>query len=48
MTAWDSRTKSSENLWFTQEGDGSADFPGDLTQNDCVGYVAQAPHVRVR
>jgi hypothetical protein len=45
VTAWDSRTRESENLWFTQEGDGSATFPGDLTRNDCVGYVAQAPLV---
>jgi hypothetical protein len=43
VTSWDSRTKAGENLWFTQEGDGSPDFPGDLTGDDCVGYVAQAP-----
>jgi len=42
VTAWDSRT-GGENLWFTQEGDGSSDFLGDLTQNDCVGYLSQAP-----
>jgi hypothetical protein len=42
VTAWDSRT-GGDNLWFTQEGDGSPEFPGDLTQNDCVGYVMQAP-----
>jgi hypothetical protein len=40
VTSYDSRT-SAENLWFTQEGDGSPDFPGDLTTNDCVGYVMQ-------
>ena len=43
VTAWDARTKVSENLWFTQEGDGSATFPGNLTHDDCVGYVMQAP-----
>lgn len=42
VTAWDSRG-TTENLWFTQEGDGSPEFPGDLTQNDCVGYVMQEP-----
>jgi len=43
VTAWDRRSTASENLWFTQSGDGSPDFPGDLSQDDCVGYVAQAP-----
>ena len=43
VSSWDSRTRSSENLWFTQEGDGSPNFPGDLSGDDCVGYVAQAP-----
>jgi hypothetical protein len=43
ITAWDSRTSVAENLWFTQQGAGSADFPGDLTRNDCVGYLTQAP-----
>ncbi|MES1182887.1 MAG: DUF2403 domain-containing lipoprotein [Myxococcales bacterium] len=42
VTAWDQRGKS-ENIWFTQEGAGSAVFPGDLTKNDCVGYVMQQP-----
>lgn len=42
VTSWDSRS-GSENLWFTREGNGSTDFPGDLTHDDCVGYVAQAP-----
>jgi len=42
VTSWDDRT-GGENLWFTQEGDGSTDFPGDLTKNDCVGYVSQTP-----
>jgi len=43
VTAWDSRTQAADNLWFTQEGDGSPEFPGDLTENDCVGYLSQAP-----
>jgi hypothetical protein len=45
VTAWDRRTNRADNLWFTQDGDGGNDFPGDLTQNDCVGYLAQAPSV---
>ena len=43
VTAWDHRTNRAENLWFTQKGDGSDQFLGDLTQNDCVSYVSQAP-----
>jgi hypothetical protein len=43
VTAWDARTRRADNLWFTQQGDGSPSFPGDLTKNDCVGYVMQAP-----
>jgi hypothetical protein len=43
VTAWDKRTNQPENLWFTQEGNGSASFPGDLTHDDCVGYVMQGP-----
>jgi hypothetical protein len=43
VTAWDRRTSTGDNLWFTRQGDGSAEFPGDLTQDDCVGYVMQAP-----
>jgi hypothetical protein len=43
VTAWDSRSGDAQNLWFTQQGDGSTSFPGDLTQNDCVGYVMQEP-----
>jgi hypothetical protein len=43
VTAWDARTQRSENLWFTQQGNGSTTFPGDLTKNDCVGYVMQQP-----
>jgi hypothetical protein len=43
VTAWDQRTGTPDNLWFTQQGAGSATFPGDLTRNDCVGYVMQEP-----
>ena len=43
ISDWDRRTGRSSNLWFTQKGDGSATFPGDLTKNDCVGYLSQAP-----
>jgi hypothetical protein len=43
LTAWDARSNAAENLWFTQEGDGSSTFPGNLTHDDCVGYVMQAP-----
>jgi len=42
VASWDDRT-GGQNLWFTQEGDGSSDFPGDLTKNDCVGYLSQTP-----
>lgn len=42
VTAWDGRGFQ-ENLWFTQEGNGSPNFPGDLTGDDCVGYVMQEP-----
>ena len=43
VSAWDARDGRAHNLWFTQQGAGGADFPGDLTKNDCVGYVMQAP-----
>lgn len=43
VTAWDARSQRAENLWFTQQGAGSTLFPGDLTHNDCVGYVTQEP-----
>jgi hypothetical protein len=43
VTDWDRRAGGGSNLWFTQKGDGSATFPGDLTKNDCVGYLSQAP-----
>jgi Putative TOS1-like glycosyl hydrolase (DUF2401)/Glycine-rich protein domain (DUF2403) len=43
ISTWDSRTESAENLWFTQAGAGSENFPGDLTHDDCVGYLTQAP-----
>ncbi len=42
VTAWDSRGVS-DNIWFTQEGEGGDEFPGDLTGDDCVGYVMQEP-----
>ncbi|HET9934658.1 MAG TPA: hypothetical protein VFQ35_28330, partial [Polyangiaceae bacterium] len=45
VTAWDRRSNAAENLWFTQKGDGAAQFLGDLTKNDCVGYVSQAPRI---
>jgi hypothetical protein len=41
VSAWDARHDGTQNLWFTQEGDGSASFPGNLTHDDCVGYVMQ-------
>ncbi len=43
VSAWDSRSGEAQNLWFTQKGDGSSSFPGDLSRNDCVGYVMQEP-----
>lgn len=43
ITDWDARTRTGSNLWFTQKGDGSATFPGDLSKNDCTSYVSQAP-----
>jgi hypothetical protein len=43
VSAWDSRTQQADNLWFTQSGAGGATFPGDLTHDDCVGYLMQAP-----
>ena len=43
VTDWDRRTGAGSNLWFTQKGNGSATFTGDLTKNDCVGYLSQAP-----
>jgi hypothetical protein len=45
VTAWDSRIDNADNLWFTREGDGANTFPGDLTHDDCVGYLSQAPTV---
>jgi hypothetical protein len=44
VTAWDSRS-GRQNLWFTDSGDGCSSYPGDLTQNDCVGYVMQQPEL---
>jgi len=43
VSDWDRRTAKGTNLWFTQKGDGSAEFPGDLTKNDCTSYLSQAP-----
>jgi len=43
VTDWDRRTGTGSNLWFTQKGDGSATFPGDLTKNDCTSYLSQTP-----
>jgi len=43
VTAYDRRSGATDNLWFTQQGEGSPSFPGDLTHDDCVGYVMQAP-----
>jgi len=43
VSDWDLRRGTGQNLWFTQKGDGSATFPGDLSKNDCVGYLSQAP-----
>jgi hypothetical protein len=43
VSDWDHRGGPGHNLWFTQKGDGSATFPGDLSKNDCVGYLSQAP-----
>ncbi len=44
VTSWDARGER-DNLWFTREGNGSLEFPGDLTGDDCVGYVMQEPSV---
>ncbi len=43
VSAFDDRDARSDNLWFTQTGDGSASFPGNLTTNDCVWYAMQEP-----
>lgn len=45
VTAWDRRSGTGDNLWFTQQGDGSVNFTGALTGNDCVGYLSQTPNV---
>jgi hypothetical protein len=42
ITSWDRRT-GGQNLWFTQRGDGGTSFPGDLTRDDCTGYLMQTP-----
>ena len=43
ITSWDRRRGTPDNLWFTREGNGSAEFSGELFHDDCVGYVMQAP-----
>lgn len=43
VSAWDRRTDRSENVWFTQKGEGSPNFPGDLSKDDCTSYLSQAP-----
>ena len=43
VSSWDDRSRTSENIWVTQSGDGSTDFAGDFSTKDCVNYVAQAP-----
>ncbi len=45
VTSFDERTGESDNLWFTRDGAGAASFPGDLTRDDCVGYVSQVASV---
>jgi len=40
---WDARDGLAHNLWFTQNGNGSTSFPGDLTRDDCNGYVMHEP-----
>lgn len=40
---WDARDSMAHNLWFTEKGDGSTSFPGDLTHDDCNWMVAQEP-----
>jgi hypothetical protein len=43
VSSFDDRTAQAKNLWFTASGDGSATFPSDLREKDCVWYVNQAP-----
>jgi hypothetical protein len=43
VSSWDARDRVARNLWFTQTGAGSTDFPGDLTKSDCNWYVMQEP-----
>lgn len=45
ISSFDARTLESDNLWFTQQGAGGPTFPGNLTGDDCVGYLSQAPIV---
>ena len=43
VSSWDRRQGVAQNLWFTQSGAGSTEFPGDLTGDDCVWYLMQEP-----
>lgn len=43
VSSWDARDRAPHNLWFTQSGEGSVWFPGDLTDSDCVWYLMQEP-----
>ncbi len=43
VSSWDRRNGAAQNLWFTQSGAGSVDFPGDLTSDDCVWYLMREP-----
>ncbi len=40
VSSFDDRA-AAENLWFTQSGAGSTEFPGDLRERDCVWYASQ-------
>jgi hypothetical protein len=42
VSSFDDRSGTTHNLWATQSGNGSGEFPGDFTGNDCVWYIAQA------
>ena len=43
VSSWDRRVGVAQNLWFTQSGAGSTEFPGDLTGDDCVWYLMREP-----
>lgn len=40
VSSFDDRA-AAQNLWFTQSGAGSTEFPGDLRERDCVWYASQ-------